>query len=167
VLSSSAISKVASSIKEFGFQQPVVVDKEGVIVAGHTRFLAAQRLDMKEIPVVVATNLSPAQVKAYRLADNRTAQESSWDYELLSIELEELQTYDIDISLTGFDSDEIVSVTFEPPEMREYDEETDTPTAPADSFEFRVVIECRSEVQQAEILAQAQGMGWKCRALTS
>ena len=168
VLSSNAVNKVASSIKEFGWQQPIVVDTEGVIIVGHTRLLAAQKLGLTEVPVTVATNLTSAQVKAYRLADNRTAQESSWDYELLNIELEELQTYDIDITLTGFDEDEIASVTFEPPEMREYDEDTDEESEPsADGFEFRVVIDCRDEEHQAEILKQAQELGWKCHALTS
>lgn len=104
----SAIGKVAASIKEFGFKQPIVVDREGVIVVGHTRLAAAQRLGMESVPVLVASDLSPAQVKAYRLADNRTGQEATWDYELLGIELEDLAGLDVDLSLTGFDADELV-----------------------------------------------------------
>ena len=85
------IDKVAASIKEFGFQQPIVVDKEKVIIVGHTRYLAAQKLGMREVPVIVAENLDENQVKAYRIADNRVAEESQWDNELLNLELMDLQ----------------------------------------------------------------------------
>lgn len=121
MLSPSAVDKVAASIKEFGWQQPIVVDIEGVVIAGHTRLKAAKKLGLTEVPVVVADDLSPEQVKAYRLADNRVAQETSWDYELLAIELEELSEFPIDISITGFDSDEISGMILDEPEIREYD----------------------------------------------
>jgi len=107
VVPDAAIGKVAASIKEFGFKQPIVVDAEGVIVVGHTRLLAAQRLGMESVPVIVAADLTPAQVKAYRLADNRTAQETSWDEELLLLELEDLADLEFDVSLTGFEADEV------------------------------------------------------------
>ena len=107
VIPDSAVGKVAASIKEFGFKQPIVVDAEGVIIAGHTRLLAAERLGLETVPVLVADDLSPAQVKAYRLADNRTGQEATWDMELLGIELEDLAGLDIDLSLTGFDAEEL------------------------------------------------------------
>jgi len=123
MLSPAAVDKVAASIKEFGWQQPIVVDKEGVIIAGHTRLLAAKQLGLKEVPVYVAADLTPVQVKSYRLADNRSAQESSWDYELLAIELEELAEFPIDIAITGFDSDEISGMVLDEPEIREYSEE--------------------------------------------
>ena len=125
MLSPNAVDKVAASIKEFGWQQPLVVDKEGVIIAGHTRLLAAKQLGLREVPVVVANDLTPAQVKAYRLNDNRVAQESSWDYELLAIELDELSEFNIDISITGFDSDEIEGMTMAEPEINEYSAELD------------------------------------------
>jgi len=108
VIPDSAVGKVAASIKEFGFKQPIVVDGEGVIVAGHTRLLAAERLGLDAVPVLVADDLTPAQVKAYRLADNRTGQEATWDMELLGIELEDLAGLDIDLSLTGFDAEELL-----------------------------------------------------------
>ena len=81
-----AVDKVASSIKEFGFRQPIVVDPEYVVVAGHTRLLASQKLGLSEVPVHVAENLTEQQIKAFRLADNRTAEESEWDLELLKLE---------------------------------------------------------------------------------
>src|SRR6266478_1322737 len=77
-----AIDKVAASIKEFGWRQPIVVDKDGIICCGHTRLLAAKKLGLKRVPVHVADNLTPAQVKAYRLMDNRSHDESSFDEEL-------------------------------------------------------------------------------------
>jgi ParB-like chromosome segregation protein Spo0J len=86
----SAIDKVAGSIKEFGWRQPIVVDKEGVIIVGHTRLKGAMKLGLKEVPIHVADQLTDSQVKAYRLADNRTGQETGWDDELLSLELKEL-----------------------------------------------------------------------------
>lgn len=105
-----AVAKVAASLKEFGWRQPIVVDAEGVIIAGHTRLLAAQRLGLERVPVHIATDLSDAQVKAYRLADNRVAQETTWDYEMLNIELEDLSGLDIDLALTGFDPDELAGL---------------------------------------------------------
>src|SRR5215468_6071962 len=102
-----AIDKVAASIKEFGFRVPIVVDKDCVIICGHTRLLAAKKLGLREVPVHVADNLTPAQVKAYRLMDNRSHQETDWDTDLLGPELEELQALDFDLELTGFDPHEI------------------------------------------------------------
>jgi ParB-like chromosome segregation protein Spo0J len=106
----SAIAKVAASIHEFGFKNPILVDGGGVIIAGHTRLLAAQRLGLETVPVVVASDLSAAQVKAYRLADNRTAQETSWDYEMLEIELQELVALEYDVVVTGFDAQELLDL---------------------------------------------------------
>lgn len=94
----SAIDKVAVSLKEFGWQQPIVVDKAGVIIAGHTRLLAAKKLGLSQVPVTVATDLTPAKVRQYRLMDNRSHDETSWDYEILRDELSSLP----DIDLSGF-----------------------------------------------------------------
>lgn len=96
-----AVDAVANSIKEFGWQQPIVVDNEGVIIAGHTRYKAAQKLGLKHVPVVVADNLTPDQVKAYRLADNKTAELADWNMDLLNDELDQIR--DIDMSDFGFD----------------------------------------------------------------
>ena len=103
----AAIVKVAASIKEFGFRQPIVVDSEMVIVVGHTRYLAALQLGLDKIPVHVAEGLTPGQIKAYRIMDNRSHEDSEWDDSLLAIELSELQDTDFDMELTGFDEDEL------------------------------------------------------------
>jgi DNA modification methylase len=103
----SAVDKVKASIHEFGWRQPIVVDKEYIIIAGHTRYLAAKQLGLSEVPVHVAENLTPAQIQAYRITDNRSAQESKWDDELLKIELFDLKSMDYDLGLTGFDAVEL------------------------------------------------------------
>ncbi|MBR3231361.1 MAG: ParB N-terminal domain-containing protein [Lachnospiraceae bacterium] len=97
----AAVDKVAESLREFGWQQPIVTDRDGVIIAGHTRLMAAQRLGLKTAPVVVAEGLSEEQVKAYRLADNKTNEFASWDIGMLNEELFDIG--EIDMSLFGFD----------------------------------------------------------------
>src|SRR4051794_5352944 len=103
-----AVEAVAASIQAFGFRQPLVVDEEGVIVVGHTRYKAALQLGLTEVPVHVAVGLSPAQARAYRLADNQTNQLSYWDDDKLPLELAGLQEVGFDLALTGFDSDELL-----------------------------------------------------------
>ncbi len=103
----AAVAKVAASIKAFGFKQPIVVDQHHTIVVGHTRWLAAQKLGLAQVPVLVAQDLSPTQIKAYRLADNRTAEEATWDNDLLGLELGDLQASDVELAATGFNADEI------------------------------------------------------------
>ena len=103
----AAVAKVAGSIKEFGFKQPIVVDKDMVIVAGHTRLLAALQLDLKKVPIIIADDLSEQQIKAYRIADNRVSQESEWDFDLLKLEMDDLLDLDFDLLETGFNQDEL------------------------------------------------------------
>ncbi len=103
----SAVDKVAASIQEFGWRQPIVVDSEAVIICGHVRLLAARKLGLTQVPVHVAENLTPAQVRAYRLLDNRSHQETSWDDNLLGLELYDLKGMGVDLDLTGFDMSEI------------------------------------------------------------
>jgi DNA modification methylase len=112
-ISDQAVEKVASSIQAFGFRQPIVVDKEGVIVVGHARLLGAKKLGHKLVPVHRADNLTPAEIRAYRLADNRTNQETEWDSERLCEELKELMVQDFDLALTCFDPDEITAYTIQ------------------------------------------------------
>lgn len=86
-----AVDPVANSIREFGFKVPIVIDKNNEIVAGHTRYKAAQLLDMQEVPCIIADDLNEEQVKAFRLADNKTAELAGWDFEILDCEIGELQ----------------------------------------------------------------------------
>ena len=103
----AAVGKVAASIKEFGWKQPIVVDKEMVVIAGHTRWEAARQLGLDSVPVLIADDLTETQVKAYRLADNRVADESQWDDALLALELDDLSEMDYSLALTGFSAAEI------------------------------------------------------------
>jgi ParB-like chromosome segregation protein Spo0J len=107
VIPQSAVEKVAASIRQFGWQQPIVVDMDGVIVAGHTRRLAALHLGLKSIPVHVADGLTADQIAAYRLADNRVADETRWDMNALADELRNLSTSGIDLLDLGFDPIEL------------------------------------------------------------
>ena len=97
----SAVDAVASSIREFGFKVPVVIDKDGVIVCGHTRYKAAEKLGLDVVPCVVADDLTDEQIKAYRLADNKVAELAEWDIDLLGEELDDI--FNIDMSDFGFD----------------------------------------------------------------
>ena len=102
-----AVDAVAASIKEFGFKNPIIVDKDNVIIAGHTRMLAAQKLGLAEVPVVIAADLTPEQVQAFRIADNKTGEIAEWNYDLLPLEIKELQEANFDLSLLGFDTEEL------------------------------------------------------------
>ena len=104
-----SVEKVASSIKDFGFQQPIVVDKNMVVIVGHTRLMGAKKLGLTHVPVVQA-DLDEAKAKAYRIADNRVNEDSGWDNKLLQDELNKLLNFDIDLNMTGFTNDELDSL---------------------------------------------------------
>ena len=107
--SDEQVAQIAGSIKEFGFNNPVLVDKDNSIIAGHGRVMAARKLGMDKVPVVILNHLTESQRKAYILADNRIALNSGWDSSMLSVELQDLKD-DIDLSLLGFDPDELDSL---------------------------------------------------------
>ena len=106
-INDAAVEAVAKSIKEFGFRVPLVLDKNNVIITGHTRLRSAKMLGLTEVPCIIADNLTPEQVQAYRIADNKTGEIAEWDYSLLPLELQELQEANFDLSLLGFDADEL------------------------------------------------------------
>jgi hypothetical protein len=130
-LKDSAIEKVAKSIKEFGFRQPIVVDKEKIIVVGHTRYRASKKLGLTNVPITIADNLTPEQINAYRIADNRTNEEAEWDIELLKTELKDLQLKDFDLDLTAFDEDQLNNFLFEEKDgLTDEDAVPETPEEP-------------------------------------
>lgn len=106
----AAVATVKASLKEYGWQQPIVVDPEGVIIVGHTRYAAALELGWKDAPVHVAGDLTPAQIKAYRLMDNKSHERAEWDMELLALELEDLKGLEFDLELTGFELEELAGL---------------------------------------------------------
>ena len=105
-----AVKYVQESITQFGFKVPIVIDRDFVIVAGHTRYKAAKKLDLKEVPCIVADDLTDEQIKAFRLADNKVAEKAEWDFNILSAELDEL--FDFDMTAFGFEDDAISSDEF-------------------------------------------------------
>lgn len=127
--SDEQVAQVAASIKEFGFTNPVLVDQDGMIIAGHGRTLAAQRLQMKEVPCLRLSHLSEAQKRAYVIADNKLALNAGWDDELLAVELRDLKDSDFDLSLTGFGDDELADLLAEALEEGLTDEDS-VPEAP-------------------------------------
>lgn len=123
----AAVDYVAKSIEKFGFRQPIVIDKNGVIVAGHTRYKAAEKLNLNTVPCVVASDLTEQQIKAYRLADNKVAEMAGWDYDLLGEELDELAEFDMqefgftvseDIDIDGFFEDAEEQAAKEPKKIQ-------------------------------------------------
>ena len=103
-----AVQYVANSLKKFGWKQPIVIDKDGVIVAGHTRYRAALQLGMKTAPCVVADDLTEEEIRGYRLADNKTAEMAGWNFPLLDLELAEITTFDMaDFGFTDYNHDDI------------------------------------------------------------
>jgi DNA modification methylase len=130
-LSDKAIETVAMSLKEYGFRQPIVVDKDRIIVVGHTRFRASKKLGFKEVPITIADNLTPEQINAYRIADNRTSEESEWDNELLKMELKELDLKDFNLELTGFNEDQLNDLLFDEKQgLTDEDAVPETPEEP-------------------------------------
>lgn len=127
-----AIDKVKLSLREYGWQQPLVCDPDGVLIVGHTRLAAAKQLGMAEVPVHVAHNLSAEQIKAYRLMDNRSHQESDWDFDILSEELASIDPAALDLSLTGFDDDELTRILDGGSDVATNDPDADAPEAPLD-----------------------------------
>lgn len=120
-INDDAVEYVANSIKEFGFKVPIVIDKKGVIVAGHTRYKASKVLGLEEVPCIVADDLNEDQIKAFRLADNKVSEQASWNYDLLDLELDNINLDMVDFGFleTNINWEDVVDLsdeTFEEPE---------------------------------------------------
>lgn len=116
----AAVNAVAESIRQFGFKVPIIIDSDGVIIAGHTRLRAAKQLGMEVVPCIVANDLTPEQIKAFRLADNKVGELASWDFEKLEAELAELTALELDMSKFGFLESEGVTDGYFSGAMGEY-----------------------------------------------
>lgn len=152
------IIQICSSIKEFGFTNPVLIDEENEIIAGHGRLMAAKKLNLKTVPCIVLAGLSEAQKKAYVIADNSIALNSSWDMDVLSREVEALQAEDFDLNLLGFKDDFMVTLFDDPapePEQKPNGEEY--------TEIFNILVECDNEAHQQEIYDELTQKGLKCR----
>lgn len=129
--SDEQVNQIVSSIKEFGFTNPVLIDEESMIIAGHGRVMAANKLKLNKVPTICLDHLTEAQKKAYIIADNRLALNAGWDEDMLKVELEELNDLEFDISLLGFEDKEIESLLSEPTEgLTDEDAVPDLPEEP-------------------------------------
>lgn len=152
------VAQIASSIKEFGFLNPVLIDKDNGIIAGHGRVLAAHKLKMKHVPCLRIEHLTETQKKAYILADNRLAEKSTWDNDLLKLELEELDNLDFDLDLIGFDgfdNDELKD-EFEPNFPRENQEK--------ENKEFKLIVTLNSEDERESLFQELKKKYYKVKA---
>lgn len=163
-ISELAVEKVAASIRNFGFRNPILANAEGVIIAGHTRLQAAKSIGLGEVPVIVC-DLDQAKEMALRLADNRTAQESEWDYDLLRTELAELdEVFNADLIDTGFDPSELATILEGVADLGEDSEIKDL----SDDLDqkYEIAVECINESEQEQIYNKLIEMGLTCRLLT-
>lgn len=146
-----AVGPVAESIKEFGFKCPIILDKDNVIVAGHTRYKAAKQLKLKEVPCIVADDLTEEQIKAFRLADNKVGEIAEWDYNILELELDEI--LNIDMSLFNFDMNSIednFDTDFELPDGDK--PSTRTITLSLAEEQYQICMACIDYVQENDLI---------------
>jgi ParB-like chromosome segregation protein Spo0J len=150
-----AVEAVSNSIRRFGFKVPIVVGSDGVIVAGHTRYKAAQLLGLQKVPCIVADDLTDEQVKAFRLADNKVSELATWDDEKLDIELDGLA--DFDMSEFGFSLDDL-----------EDEPGDDTPPSEPNfnyKEQYAVVVTCKNEQEQEQTYNKLTEMGFECKVV--
>lgn len=152
-LNDEAVEYVANSIKKFGFQQPIVLDKNNVIIAGHTRWRAAKKLGMEKVPVVIAASLNDEAVKAYRLADNKTAEIADWDYDKLFAELDAIEDYD----MTDF------GFSVEQEDLDDVDLNGETDEQFADTFALNVVL--KNEKEQETLYKKLSEEGYEVKVV--
>lgn len=147
----AAVKPVMESIKKFGFKVPIVVDKDGVIVTGHTRYKAAKKLSMETVPCVVADDLTPKEIKAFRLADNKVAEVAEWDFGLLSSELDDL--FDFDMEAFGFE------------EAEEKEERSERKEVSLEE-KYQIIVDCVDEFDAGEKYEKIMECGIECRVST-
>ncbi len=157
--SAAQVTQIASSIKTFGFNNPVLIDEGGEIIAGHGRVIAAHQLQMPRVPCIVLKHLNKAKKRAFRLADNRIAENSGWDLEMLKMELTDTQVAGLEVDL-GFTEIELQRALGEL-------EELDTSPRLSQEMQFRVVVDCADESQQKQLLIDLEARGFSCRPLIS
>ena len=149
-----AVDYVANSIKEFGFKVPIIVDKENVIVTGHTRYKASKKLGLEEVPVIYADDWTEEQIKAFRIADNKVAEFSTWDLDKLELELE-----DINFDMSEFGIEDL-----------EVDVEEDSEEVSEPNFNYKeqygVIVMCKSEEEQEHIYNRLTEEGFECKVVS-
>lgn len=150
------VQQVASSIKEFGFTNPILIDEGDGIIAGHGRLMAAQKLGLDEVPTITLEGLTEAQRKAYVIADNKLALNADWDYELLKIEVENI-AQDIDLSLLGFDDQELANI------IDGLSEDSSELKEESYSEVFNIIVSCENEGHQERVYNELLEKGYSCQ----
>jgi len=157
------VAQIAASIREFGFTNPILIDADGGIIAGHGRVLAARQLGLATVPCLRLGHLNEAQKRAYIIADNKLALNAGWDEDLLAQEIKDLQAMDFGLDLLGFDASD----------LDKYLAETGGETFPEKKDgityqeKYAVLVECQSEKDQERIYNQLTGLGLTCKVLVN
>ena len=162
--SDEQVAQIAASIREFGFCNPVLIDAENTIIAGHGRVLAAGRMKLESVPCLRLTHLTDAQRRAYVIADNRIALSSGWDSELLANELSDLHADDFDMALLGFDASELESLL-----GLQAETQPEEPPVPEGNYseQYGVIVVCESEAAQETTFNSLQSQGYNCKVVTT
>ena len=156
--SDEQIAQIAASIKEFGWTNPILIDGDNGIIAGHGRLSAARKLGHEEVPVIELKDLTETQRKAYIIADNKLALNAGWNNEFLKLEINELNESNFDLTILGFDNIELANLFDEniEEEEKELKEESYNEV-------FNIIIECKNESEQEKIFNRLNTEGYKCR----
>ena len=157
--SDAQVGQIAASIREFGWTNPVLLDGDNGIIAGHGRVMAAQKLGETQVPTIELGHLNPNQKRAYIIADNKLALNAGWDEQMLALEIQDLKDVGYDLELLGFDLNELQSI-----DDKEEPQDTEgLPTDFTDSYE--IIVECVGEFEQRKLLEDLTERGFKCKSL--
>lgn len=160
--SDEQVAQIAASIREFGFTNPVLIDEDGGIIAGHGRVLASRKLQLTDVPCITLAGLTPAQKSAYVIADNKLALNAGWDFEMLSVEIDGLNDAGYDVSLLGFSQqelNELIGTPVVPPETNEA-ELTDNY-----SEQYGVIVVCENAGEQERAYNKLVELGYNCKVV--
>ena len=163
--SDEQITQVAASIKEFGFTNPILIDENNGIIAGHGRLMAAKKLKLEQVPTITLQGLTDAQRKAYVIADNKLALNAGWDFDLLKIEIESLQEDDFKLDLLGFDADELNGILGFDDIAEEDEEEPEQDYEDNYKEQYGVIIMCKSAEEQEKIFNKMQQNGYEVKVV--
>ena len=159
------VAQIAASIREYGFTNPVLIDANNILIAGHGRVMAAQHLGLPTVPAIRLAHLTDAQRRAYVIADNKLAENAGWDMATLAREIEDLIEFDYDLSLLGFDPETLEDI------LPEHFPATDKPAQDKPTFnyveKFSILVSCKDEANQAQVFDTLQGQGYDCKVLVN
>jgi len=157
--SAEQVAQIAASIREFGWTNPILIDGENGIIAGHGRVLAAHKLGETQVPTIELSHMSDTQKRAYIIADNKLALNAGWDSEMLALEMDEIKNAGYDLGLTGFNLDEIAALNGNENIDNDHKE-------PIDESRNLLMIECQGERELETLFEEMQKRGFECKILS-